>query len=594
MWTRIRIDDVRAIVHYLGALVTIVGAIMAAPLVVALLARETAPATWFAVSMGVTVSAGTAMSMVRPSEPGLTRKQAVILTGLVWLVTDVFAALPFFLSGETGGYFESMFNCMSYLTGTGMIISDSPVPLPVSLTVWSALLTIVGAQGIILVAMGLGTVSSLSGASSLFSAEGHSDVIGSRVADTSRFAAVFMGVFVGTGTLLCTAMLFFDQGFTPGFSLLHAFSLSVNAVATAGATIPGTGVSYYHSMALNVILTMLMFSGSFSFALYFFMVKKGPREFFRDIETRTILGWLLVATVVLSIAFAADPRFGQVSIFLDKGLFNLASAITGTGFSTMTSAQVSSVASSAVVFTLVLAMSMGGATSSTTGGFKAIRLALLVRTVASEVRRSLVPPRAREAYYFHHFGERLLTPEMSRSIMLVILLYVVSFAGGAVLGVAHGNDPVAAVMESVSCTANCGFSSAIVGPGMPVDLQVCYYIQMFAGRLEFVTLLTTIASIGASVASAASGSRARRALAEKVPARLRRAWLGEGRGDRRGHDSRELERERSLRSARPGSPRYLGMSGPKTLDLDKTEQGPERRGRLGRFLRGRGGKGGGA
>lgn len=594
MWTRIRIDDVRAIVHYLGALVTIVGALMAIPLIVALLAKEVAPATWFAVSMGLTVSAGSAMSLVHPSEPGLSRKQAVILTGLVWLVTDVFAALPFFLSGEGGGYFNCMFNCMSYLTGTGLIISSSAVPLPVSLTLWSVLLTIVGAQGIILVAMGLGTVSSLSGTSSLFSAEGHSDVIGSRVADTSRFAAVFMGVFVGVGTLVCTAMLVVDQGFTPGYSLLHAFSLSVNAWATAGVTIPGPGVSYYHSIALNVVLTILMFSGAFSFALYFYMVKKGPREFFRDIETRTILGWLLIATLVLSISFASDPRFGQVSIFLDKGLFNLASAVTGTGFSTLTPTQVSSVVSSAVVFTLVLAMSMGGATSSTTGGFKAIRLALLVRTVLFEIRRSLMPPRAREAYYFHHFGERLLTPEMSRGVMLVILLYLTSFAAGAVLGVAHGNDPVSAVLESVSCTVNCGFSAAIVGPGMPADLAACYYIQMFAGRLEFVTLLTTLASIGASVTMAASGSRARRTLSQKVPARLRRAWLGEGTGARLGHDSRELERERSLRSARPGTPGYLGMRGPTTVNLEPDEKDFAERSLFGRRPRRRADKKGGA
>ena len=119
--------------------------------------------------------------------------------------------------------------------------------------------------------------------------------------------------------------------------------------------------------------------------------------------------------------------------------------------------------------------------------------------------------------------------------MLVLLLYLVSFVIGAILGVAYGFDPISAVLESVSCSACCGFSSGIVSLGMPLGLKICCFVQMLAGRLEFLTLFATIASIGASLGHAALSSRAARGLPQLVPNGVRRAWRGQGTsgGDRR-------------------------------------------------------------
>ncbi|MBM6999697.1 TrkH family potassium uptake protein [bacterium] len=528
MWPRLRTDDVKAIVHYLGMLVLVIGALMVIPLVVALLRREWNPAVWFALSIGVTASIGAAMNIVRPVEPGLSHKQALVVTGLAWIVGAAATALPLYLSGNYASYFDALFNAISYLSGTGMSLIKARSVLPVSLAVWRCIMVSIGAMGIVLVAMGLGTISRFAGAGMMFKAEGHYDKIMPQMAGTSRFIAIFMGLYIAVGTLACAALLVVDDGFSPAYALLHGFSLATNAVATSGTTLSPTGIAYYHSAVLNALLCVLMLVGTFSFALYFFMARKGAREFFRDIETRTIVAWGVFIAVLLGIALPGDAHFGGVSTFFDKGAFNLVSAITGTGYCTFSSAQIAGVASSAVVFVLVIGMLMGGATSSTAGGFKAIRLALALRTIVSEIRRSLMPQHAREAIRFRHFGDQTLTPDLSRNVMLVLLMYVFSFAFGSVLGVAYGYDPIAAVLESVSCTANCGMSSGIITPGMPTGLKVCYFVQMLAGRLEFLTLLTTIASILVSASHAVSASRLARRVRALVPAPVRRAWHGQG------------------------------------------------------------------
>lgn len=534
MWPRLRIDDVRAILHYLGTMILVVAASMTVPLVAALALGEWNPAIGFTASIGVTLIVGGALRLVRPVRPGLTHVQALIITGLVWLVAGAVAALPLMFSGLFDNYFDALFEAVSYFTGTSISLITDLSSLPVSYGLWRSVMAIIGAQGIVVVALCLGTISRFSGVGLLLKAEGHNDNIMSQMAGTARFIVLFMGVLIATGTLLCTAALMLTCGLEPLNALYHGFSLASSCIATAGICIMPAGISYYHSPLLNVILMVLCLIGCFSFALYYYMARKGPREFFRDIETRTILVWICVVLVLLGIAFANDEYFDSVDIFLDKGVFNLVSAATSTGFSTLTSAQVSSVASSGLVFALILGMSMGGATSSTSGGFKAIRVALLVRTVFSEIRHSLMPPRAREVIRFRHLGDQVLTPELSRNVMLVTLLYCVSFAVGAAVGVAYGYDPISAVLESVSCTANCGISSGIVTSDLPVGLQVCYFVQMLLGRLEFLTLLTTIASIGGSVGRAALDSRAVHALARAVPTSVRRAWRGNGPSSRGG------------------------------------------------------------
>lgn len=526
MWPRLRIDDVRAILYYLGTLLLVIAALMVIPLVIALALHEWNPAIGFLMSLGITCCVAFLLRLARPSTPGLTHMQAVVITGLVWVAAGAVAGLPLYFSGSFDSYFDALFEAVSYTTGTGMSLLNNLGKLAISYAVWRAILVIIGAQGIVVVAMCLGTISRFSGAGLLFKAEGHADNIMAQMAGTARFIVLFMGALIALGTVLCTTVLVGSCGMSFGTALLHGFSLAATCVATAGICVEPAGAAYYHSPTLNFVMMILCLTGCFSFALYYHMARKGPREFFRDIETRTLLAWIGVVLVVLAIAFAGDEYFGSLDVFLDKGVFNLVSAATSTGLCTFTSAQISSVASSGLVFALILGMAMGGATSSTAGGFKAIRLALLLKTIGSEIRHALMPPRAREVIRYRHLGDQVLTPELSRNVMLVVLLYLLSFVVGAVVGVAYGYEPIPAVLESVSVTANCGISAGIVGTDMPQGLKVCYFVMMLAGRLEFLTLLTTIASVGGSLGHAIKESPVARAVTSAVPGGVRRAWRG--------------------------------------------------------------------
>ncbi len=530
MWPRLRIDDVRSVVNTLGALVTVVAFSMLIPLVAAVACGERSCALDFLVSFGAALTLGGAMRLVRPRNRGLSRMQALVVTGLAWVAVALVSAVPFVLSGLSASAFDAFFDCIACYTGTGVTLTQNLAHLPVSFGLWRAVMVIVGAQGIVLVALGLGTISKFSGAGLLFAAEAHQDKIMPRMAATSRFIALFMGALVCAGTLACTLVCLAGCGMQPLRALYHGFCLAAASVTTGGVTLMDTGVSYYQSPALNAVLMCLMFTGVFSFAVYLLMGRRGPGEFFRDVETRTIVGWAAVVLVLLVAAFSQDDHFDDVGVFFDKGLFNLVSAVTGTGFCTLSSPQLTVVASSGVLFAVILAMAMGGATSSASGGVKAIRVALVFKSIVTEIRRVLLPSSARETIRYYHLGEQELTPELSRNAMLVFLLFLLTYMTGAMLGVLYGAEPLDAVLESVTCTNNCGISAGIIGAGLPGVLKTCYLVQMLAGRLEFVALFATVASIGVSAARGVGDSPVGRACLNLVPARLRREWAGKRRG----------------------------------------------------------------
>ncbi len=524
MWPRLRIDDVRAVVSTLGAVVTAVALAMLVPLAAALACREWGPAVDFTVSFGCAFALGSAMRLVRPRARGLTRVQALVVTGLAWVAAALVSSVPFALSGYSDSWFDAFFDCISYYTGTGITFLQDLAHLPVSLHLWRMIMLVVGAQGIVLVALGLGTISKFSGAGMLFEAEGHQDRLAPRMATTSRFIALFMGAFIALGTAACSLVCWGFCGFDPIDALYHGFCLATSAVTTGGITVMDVGVSYYQQPVLNVVLICLMLTGVFSFAVYLYMARKGAREFFRDVETRMILAWALVVLVLLAAAFAQDGSFGDVGAFLDRGVFTLVSAVTGTGFSALTTSQLTSVASSGVLFTLILAMAMGGATSSTAGGIKAIRVAIVLKSIASEVRRVMLPSSARETIRYYHLGEQTLTPELSRNAMLVFLLFLLAYIVGAMAGVLYGAEPLDAVLESVSCTSNCGISAGIATSDVSPVLKSCYLVQMLAGRLEFVALLATLTGIAVSGVRGVGDSPLGRRAAALVPASVRRAW----------------------------------------------------------------------
>jgi trk system potassium uptake protein TrkH len=72
--------------------------------------------------------------------------------------------------------------------------------------------------------------------------------------------------------------------------------------------------------------------------------------------------------------------------------------------------------------------------------------------------------------------------------MMIVIFYIITYAVGAIVGIFYGYEPVQALFDSVSAGSNTGLSCGVTSPTMPALIKIVYIIEMWAGRLEFMSL----------------------------------------------------------------------------------------------------------
>jgi trk system potassium uptake protein TrkH len=82
---------------------------------------------------------------------------------------------------------------------------------------------------------------------------------------------------------------------------------------------------------------------------------------------------------------------------------------------------------------------------------------------------------------------------------MITLCYIVLYLLGALVGMFFGHPFLSALFESTSAAANVGLSCGVTSVGMPAALKITYILQMWAGRLEFISVFTLIGFFVAAV-----------------------------------------------------------------------------------------------
>ena len=498
MWQRFSLYDLRVIGHYLGTLTQLFAALMAVPFLTALVFQEWEPAERYLFGIGIALVVGTLLQFLR-IEPGrLGRRQALAVTGFAWIVLAFFASVPLFLSGHYATYMDALFDGVSGLTTTGATVALDIDHFSNADNMFRFMMHLVGGLGLIVVALSLGIFGKRSG-SSLYTAEGRSEHVVPNVVQTTQLILRITLVIIFIAAVVLTALCI-SIGMEPVRAVLQSIWLAISAFNTGGFAPMAESVSYYNSIPIEVFLMLLMILGSISFVVHAEVWKGRLQSFFGDIEIRTMLIWLLVMTVVVAASLSASALFSDLPAIIRRGLFMVVSAFSTTGFQNVTTNQLTTVFSSGAFLALALIMAVGGSAGSTSGGVKLYRVGIIFKSIVSTVKEAVSPSSARVVVSYNHLGRRVLSSDAVKEAMTVFVLFVITYSVGALVGIAHGYEASQAIMESVSMTSNGGIITGIVTPGMSPSLEAFYIFQMWAGRLEFVTLLAVLAEIIASLA----------------------------------------------------------------------------------------------
>ena len=492
MWQRFSFYDLRVIGHYLGALILISTFGLIAPLLVAVLAGEWSAASRYFFTAGVFLIAGSALRFLRIQPGRLSRQQAFAVTGLAWLVLSLFAAIPLAASGHYANYLDALFESVSGFTTTGASIVRDLDHLSYADNMWRFMMHLMGGVGLVVVGLSFGLFGK--GGASLFSSEGRSEHVVPNVVQTAKFIGRITIVFIAVATVLVSIVCLW-LGMEPARAFLHSLWVSISAFMTAGFVPMSQNIMYYHSPVIEVILVIVMLMGCINFTLHAEIVRGRIGAFFRDMEIRSAALWLAVIVIVFAASLAGSRLFSNLPNIERRGLFMIFAAFTTTGFQNITSTQLTDALSSGAFLILAILMAVGACSGSTTGGIKIQRFGILVKSVITTLKEAISPDSARVVSSYQHIGRRPVTPELVREATTVLLLYGVTYVIGALAGIASGYDASQAIFESVAMASNGGITSGIVVPGMAWPLELFYLFEMWAGRLEFVTLLALIVQI---------------------------------------------------------------------------------------------------
>lgn len=497
MWQRFTFTDLRIIAHYLGALTMFLVVALCVPLATSVVMQEWNATERYLFGIGIALFIGSALRLAYLEPRALTQQQALAVTGLAWLLLALVGAIPLYMSGHFISYLDAFFEGMSAWTTTGASMIQDLEHLSTADNMWRFVMQTVGGLGVVVIALSLGIFGS-SGGSSLYATEGRSEHVIPNIIQTTQFIVRVAAVAILTGTvvlfLACQAI-----GMEPSRALLNGFWLSTASFNTGGMSSMSLGINYYHSWGIEIIVLMLMLFGTVNFTLYNEIWRGRIEHFFKDIEVRTSAVWLIVVVGVVTTAICVSGRFSNLPTLVRRGVFTIVSAFTTAGFQPITSNQLTTIVSSGALIVLVFVMIVGGSAGSTSGGIKVLRVGILGKELVAYVKDLLAPASARQVVTFYHVGKRPLGTALVRANLAVFLLFLAALMLTTIVTVAFGYEASPALFESASMVSNIGMSAGIVQPGMPDVLKYLYIFDMWAGRLEWVTLVALLVSFSASL-----------------------------------------------------------------------------------------------
>ncbi|MBB6308038.1 TrkH family potassium uptake protein [Xanthobacter tagetidis] len=474
--------NLRPVAATLGILLAILGVSMLLPAFVDFAARSGGHQSFIGAA-AVTIFVGVLlwMSGREHKVQKLDLRQAFLLTSSVWIVLALFAALPLMWGSSQLSFTKAVFEAMSGLTTTGastMSGLDAQAP---GILLWRALLHWFGGVGIIAIAIAVLPVLSIGGMQ-LFRMESSdkSDKF------LPRAGAVAKGLL--TAYLLLTLLCAVAYAMA-GLGTFDAVTLAMSTLSTGGFANSDYSLSVFKNPAVDYVAIVFMIVGALPFPLYVRALSGDTRRFITHSEVRVFLGLILFFTA-LSFVQQVFQGIASGETALRGALFTVVSLMTTTGLMAVDYTNWGPL-SDAIFFVV---MFLGGCTGSTSGGLKAMRIAITGKAIRQHLKRVSF----RSGVFPVRYGGAPVADDVVASVLGFVFLFIFTFLVAAIGLNLMGLDIVTAFSAAIACLANVGPGlGPVVGPAsnfgsLPDAAIWLLTLTMMLGRLEILTVLVLV------------------------------------------------------------------------------------------------------
>ncbi|MFA5146895.1 MAG: TrkH family potassium uptake protein [Candidatus Omnitrophota bacterium] len=486
MILRPALEDYKIIGYYLGKIVIGIGILMLIPFALALAYSEFEPAVDFLLGISVSILAGLIAVIVCYTKKDLSAMHAMVVASLSWLLAMFVSAIPLYLSGHFLSYLDACFEAMSGYATTGLSLVVDLDHMAYSHNLWRHLTMFIGGQGIVVIALTF-LFKGTAGAFRVYVGEARDERILPNVIETARFIWLVSLVYLllGSAALSVSGIM---GGLKPSKAVFDSVCVFIAAFDTGGFTPQSQSILFYHNFPFEVITVSLMLLGSVNFALHYAVWTGNRRELYKNIEIVTLFISVVVTLSITAAALSEGAVYAGAMPFFKKTFYHLASAHTGTGYSTIYARQFVNEWGQFAMLGITIAMAIGGSVCSTTGAIKVLRIGIMYKALRQDIKKLMIPDSAVLIQKIHHIKDLILDDKHVRASAIILLSYINLYLFGTIAGMICGYPLSEASFESVSAAANVGLSCGITSPSMPAALKIVYMAQMWAGRLEFISI----------------------------------------------------------------------------------------------------------
>ncbi|MGI8632341.1 MAG: TrkH family potassium uptake protein [Solirubrobacterales bacterium] len=412
----------------------------------------------------------------------LRSRDGFLAVTLTWVVGAAVSSLPFIFHGMLPSFTDAYFEAMSGFTTTGSTMLDVIDGQPEGLMMWRQMTQWLGGIGIVVLVVAIAPATGLA-SQRMFYAETSgvtADRLTPKIADTAK---ILWAVYVGLSVAAVIAFL------AAGMGLYDAVAHMFTTLATGGFSPKGGSIADFDSLAVEIAVIVFMALSGINFAFYWKAVT-GKGLFPQFAEVRVYLSILAVATLVVATSLVVSDHVNSIGQGLRESAFTVTSLMTTTGYTTADY----DVWNDFVRLGLIILMFVGACAGSTTGGMKVIRVVLLAKSAAQEVRRQLQPARVS----ILRLGGKTFGDGVREGLLGFFFIYVMVFIVATMLLLALGLDMISA-FSAVAATLN------VIGPGLeqvgasesfqavPDAGKWVLSACMLIGRLEVFTVIALLA-----------------------------------------------------------------------------------------------------
>lgn len=473
------------IAHVLGGLLMVFSATFLLPLFWSLAVADGTARSFGVSGLGCFVAGLLLWLGTRRFRRELQPRDGALLVVLGWVGMAGAAAVPLLMELPDLSLTDAYFETISALTTTGATVLSGLDSMPQAINVWRHALQWFGGMGIIVLAVAILPLLGIGGRQ-LYKAETPGPMKESKLTPRIAQTAKYLWLLYALLTLACMLSLR-AVGMDWYDALCHAFS----AMALGGFSNRDASISAFDSQAVELVLMGFMMLAVLNFTTHFLALRqRSLRVYVHDTEVFAVWTLILSSCLVLGAYLwwqGIYPEFGQA---LRYASFNTISLATSSGYMSTDYDLWPIFAPMWMLFLGAIASSAG----STGGGIKMMRVLILLRQAALELRR-IVHPRAVMPLTLsgHVIDNRIVLAVLGYMLLYGMTLVVLTF-----VMMATGLDFITAVSGVMACLNNTGPGLNLLGPTFNYqhlsDLQTWLFgFAMLAGRLELLTVFVLFA-----------------------------------------------------------------------------------------------------